>query len=70
MSEAGAFDVMDRATSIFRGSSIFTLGSAFFFGRTKSNLLLQRRYSHPADKGTGARPGPFNRTVVINLVFA
>ena len=29
--------------------------SAFFVVRTKSNVLLQRRYSHPVDKSTGIR---------------
>jgi hypothetical protein len=32
-----------------------TLSSAFFVVRTKSIVLLQRRYSHPVDKSTGVR---------------
>jgi hypothetical protein len=29
---------------------VFTLYSAFFVVRTKENVLLHRRYSHPVDK--------------------
>src|SRR5664280_1893791 len=53
MPEAGAFYVMDRAYVDFERLFVFTLSSAFFVVRTKSNLLLQRRYSHPVDKSTG-----------------
>jgi len=51
--EAGAFYVMDRAYIDFQRLFIFTLSSAFFVVRTKSNVLLQRRYSHPVDQSTG-----------------
>ncbi len=51
--EAGAFYVMDRGYIDFQRLFIFTLSSAFFVVRTKSNVLLQRRYSHPVDKSTG-----------------
>ena len=53
MPEAGAFYVMDRAYIDFQRLFAFTLSSAFFVVRTKSNVLLQRRYSHPVDKSTG-----------------
>ena len=53
MPEAGAFYVMDRAYVDFQRLFVFTLSSAFFVVRTKSNVLLQRRYSHPVDKSTG-----------------
>jgi hypothetical protein len=53
MPEAGAFYVMDRAYIDFQRLFVFTLSSAFFVVRTKSNVLLQRRYSHPVDKNTG-----------------
>jgi Domain of unknown function (DUF4372)/Transposase DDE domain len=53
MPEAGAFYVMDRAYVDFERLFVFTLSSAFFVVRTKSNLLLQRRYSHPVDNSTG-----------------
>jgi hypothetical protein len=52
MPEAGAFYVMDRAYIDFQRLFVFTLSSAFFLVRTKSNVLLQRRYSHPVDKST------------------
>ena len=50
--EAGAFYVMDRGYVDFRRLFIFTLSAAFFVVRTKSNVLLQRRYSH---RGQGHR---------------
>ena len=53
--EAGAFYVMDRGYVDFERLYRFTLSSAFFVVRTKSNVLLQRRYSHPVDKATGVR---------------
>jgi hypothetical protein len=53
--EAGAFYVMDRAYVDFERLYVFTLNAAFFVVRTKSNILLQRRYSHPVDKTTGVR---------------
>src|SRR5205085_5023130 len=51
--EAGAFYVMDRGYIDFERLYTFTLSAAFFVVRTKSNVLLQRRYSHPVDKATG-----------------
>jgi hypothetical protein len=53
--EAGAFYVMDRGYVDFERLYVFTLSAAFFVVRTKSNILLQRRYSHPVDKTTGVR---------------
>jgi transposase len=41
---------------------VFTLCSAFFVVRTKENILLQRRYSHPVDKTTGVRS---DHTVIL-----
>jgi hypothetical protein len=55
MPEAGAFYIMDRGYIDFQRLFVFTLSSAFFVVRTKSNVLLQRRYSHPVDKSTGVR---------------
>src|ERR1019366_876978 len=55
MPEPGAFYVMDRGYIDFQRLFVFTLSSAFFVVRTKSNVLLQRRYSHPVDKSTGVR---------------
>ena len=53
-----SFYVMDRGYVDFARLFMLTLSSAFFVVRTKSNVLLQRRYSHPVDKSTGvARTG-------------
>src|SRR5438876_5052776 len=60
--EAGAFYVMDRGYVDFERLYIFTLSAAFFVVRTKSNVLLQRRYSHPVDKSTGVRS---DHTVIL-----
>ncbi len=61
--EAGAFYVMDRGYIDFDRLYVFTLSSAFFVVRTKSNVLLQRRYSHPVDQSTGVRS---DQTVVLS----
>ena len=63
--EAGAFYVMDRGYVDFERLYIFTLSAAFFVVRTKSNVLLQRRYSHPVDKSTGVRP---DHTVILTAI--
>ena len=60
--EAGAFYVMDRGYVDFERLYVFTLSAAFFVVRTKSNVLLQRRYSHPVDKATGVRS---DHTVIL-----
>jgi hypothetical protein len=60
--EAGAIYVMDRGYIDFERLYIFTLSSAFFVVRTKSNILLQRRYSQPVDKSTGVRS---DHTVIL-----
>jgi hypothetical protein len=44
---------------------IFTLSAAFFVVRTKSNIVLQRRYSHPVDKSTGVRS---DHTVILTAI--
>jgi transposase len=63
--EAGAFYVMDRGYIDFERLYWFTLSSAFFVVRTKSNVLLQRRYSHPVDKTTGVRS---DHTVILTAI--
>src|SRR5216117_4063360 len=60
--EAGAFYVMDRGYVDFERLYVFTLSAAFFVVRTKSNIVLQRRYSHPVDKSTGVRS---DQTVIL-----
>ena len=62
MPEAGAFYVMDRGYVDFERLYVFTLSSAFFVVRTKSNVILQRRYSHPVDRTTGVRS---DHTVIL-----
>jgi hypothetical protein len=63
--EAGAFYVMDRGYVDFERLDIFTLNAAFFVVRTKSNVLLQRRYSRPVDKATGVRS---DHTVILTAI--
>jgi transposase len=63
--EAGAFYVMDRGYIDFERLYWFTLSSAFFVIRTKQNVVLQRRYSHPVDKTTGVRS---DHTVILTAI--
>jgi hypothetical protein len=63
--EAGAFYVMDRGYIDFERLYVFTLCSAFFVVRTKENVLLQRRYSHPVDPSTGVRS---DHTVILTAI--
>jgi len=63
--EAGAFYVIDRGYLDFRRLYRFTLSGAFFVVRTKSNVVLQRRYSHPVDKSTGVRS---DHTVILTAI--
>jgi len=63
--EAGAFYVMDRGYVDFQRLYLFTLSAAFFVVRTKSNVVLQRRYSHPVDKSTGVRS---DHTVILTAI--
>jgi hypothetical protein len=62
MPEPGAFYVMDRGYIDFQRLFVFTLSAAFFVVRTKSNVLLRRRYSHAVDKSTGVRS---DQTVIL-----
>jgi IS4 transposase len=63
--EAGAFYIMDRGYVDFERLYVFTLSAAFFVVRTKSNVLIQRRYSHPVDKATGVRS---DHTVILTAI--
>ena len=63
--EPGAFYVMDRAYVDFERLFVFTLCSSFFVVRTKKNIQLQRRYSHPVDKSTGMRS---DQTVILTAI--
>jgi hypothetical protein len=62
MPEAEAFYVMDRGYVDFERLYVFTFNSAFFVVRTKSNVILQRRYSNPVDRTTGVRS---DHTVIL-----
>jgi hypothetical protein len=63
--EAGAFYVLDRGYIDFERLYVFTLCSAFFVVRTKHNVVLQRRYSHPVDQSTGVRS---DHTVILTAI--
>jgi len=63
--EAGAFYVMDRAYVDFKRLYVFTLSSAFFVTRTKSNVILSRRYSHKVEPDTGVRS---DHTVILTAL--
>jgi hypothetical protein len=60
--EAGAFYVIDRGYLDFERLHRFTSSAAFFVTRTKENVILQRRYSHPVDRSTGLRS---DQTVIL-----
>ena len=63
--EAGAFYVMDRGYLDFERLYGFTASGAFFVLRTKSNVILQRRYSRAVDKTTGVRS---DHTVILTAI--
>lgn len=63
--EPGAFYVMDRGYIDFERLYVFTLSAAFFVVRTKANVLLERRYSHPVDKSSGVRS---DQTVILTAI--
>ncbi len=54
---------MDRGYIDFERLHRFTLESAFFVVRTKTNVLLQRRYSHPVGPATEVRS---DQTVILS----
>ena len=57
--------MIDRGYLDFKRLFVFTLCSSFFVTRTKENVLLQRRYSHPVDKTTGVRS---DQTVILTAI--
>src|ERR1700726_1589079 len=63
--EAGAFYVIDRGYLDFQRLYGFTACGAFFVVRTKSNVILQRRYSRVVDKSTGVRS---DHTVILTAL--
>ena len=60
--EAGSYYVMDRGYVDFERLYLFTRCSAFFVVRSKENILLGRRYSHPVDWSSGVRS---DHTVIL-----
>ena len=60
--EPGAFYVMDRAYLDFKRLHSFHRNGAFFVTRTKSGVVLNRRYSHAVPPGTGVSS---DQTVVL-----
>lgn len=65
--EPGAFYVMDRAYIDFERLFLFSEAGSFFVTRAKSNLKVQRRYSHPVDKTTGLI---CDQTVVLTVFYS
>jgi len=63
--ETGSFYVMDRGYIDFERLYRFTLCSAFFVVRSKENILLQRRYSHPVDRSSGVRS---DQSVILTAI--
>jgi hypothetical protein len=53
VAEPGAFYVMDRAYLDFKRLHALHRSGAFFVTRTKSGVVLNRRYSHPVPPDTG-----------------
>ena len=51
--EPGAFYLMDRGFLDFERLHRFHIAGSFFVTRGKSNLKVQRRYSHTVDRSTG-----------------
>ena len=60
--EAGSFYVMDRGYLDFERLHTFHASGAFFVIRSKSGVVLKRRYSHAVDLSTGVRS---DQTVVL-----
>jgi hypothetical protein len=63
--EAGSFYVMNRGCVDFERLYLLTRCSAFFVVRSKENILLQRRYSHPVDRSNGVRS---DHTVILTAI--
>ena len=63
--EASAFHVMDRGYIDFERLYVFTLCLAFFVVRTKEDVLLQRRCSHPVDRSSGILS---DHTVILTAI--
>jgi IS4 transposase len=62
VAEPGAFYVMDRAYLDFKRLHVLHRAGAFFVTRTKSGVVLNRRYSHAVPPDTGVTS---DQTVVL-----
>jgi hypothetical protein len=67
ITEPGAFYVMDRGDIDFERLGRLSEAGSFFVTRAKSNLKVQRRYSHKVDKTTGLI---CDQTVVLTVFYS
>jgi hypothetical protein len=65
--EPGAFYIMDRGYIDFERLGRLSDAGSFFVTRAKSNLRVQRRYSHQVDKNTGLI---CDQTVVLTVFYS
>jgi hypothetical protein len=65
--DPGCFYIFDRGYLDYERLYRFTLGSAFFVTRTKTNTKFQRRYSRPVDKSTGLC---FDQTIFMKGAYS
>jgi Domain of unknown function (DUF4372)/Transposase DDE domain len=67
IAEPGAFYVMDRGYIDFERLGRLSEAGSFFVTRAKSNLKVQRRYSHKVDRTTGLI---CDQTVVLTVFYS
>lgn len=67
ITEPGAFYIMDRGYIDFERLGRLSHSGSFFVTRAKSNLKVQRRYSHKVDKTTGLI---CDQTVVLTVFYS
>ena len=65
--EPGAFYIMDRGYLDFERLHRLHKAGSFFVTRGKSNLKIERRYSHPVDRSTGLI---CDQTVVLTVFYS
>ena len=65
--EPGAFYIMDRGYLDFERLHRIHKAGSFFVTRGKSNLKIERRYSHPVDRSTGLI---CDQTVVLTVFYS
>ena len=67
IAEPGAFYIMDRGYIDFQRLGRLSEAGSFFVTRAKSNLKVQRRYSHKVDKATGLI---CDQTVMLTVFYS